>query len=86
MFLAYVPPIIHSSLVLSLVMKSHPFESKTTSPGRKQLFGRFPLLGLLITLIAAVVDVNGSVGIPVEGLDAILLRRYPSGEFRFLLR
>jgi hypothetical protein len=71
----YAPPIIHTSFVLSLVMKSLPLLSNATSAGRKHLFGQFALLGLLMTLIAAVFDVDGSVGIPVEGLNAILLRR-----------
>jgi hypothetical protein len=71
----YAPPITHTSFVLSLVMKSLPLLSNATSAGRKHLFGQFALLGLLMTLIAAVFDVDGSVGIPVEGLNTILLRR-----------
>jgi hypothetical protein len=71
----YTPPITQTSFDESEVMKSLPFPSKARSAGRKHLEGQFALFALLITLMAAVVDVEGSTGIPVAGLTLILLRR-----------
>lgn len=71
----YAPPITQTSFVESLDINSLPFASKARSTGRKHPPGQLPKLGLLITLIAAVVDVEGSVGWPVAGLKLILLRR-----------
>jgi len=71
----YVPPITQSSLVESLVINSLPLLSKARSTGRKHRDGQAALSELLMTLMAAVFEVDGSVGIPVDALKLILLRR-----------
>lgn len=63
-------------------MNSLCLESKANPTGLKHREGQFPLFGLLMTLIAAVVEVEGSVGMPVAGSKLILLSRYPSGGLR----
>lgn len=74
-----------TSFEASLVMNNLPSASKITSTGRKQLRGQTELSGLLMTLIAASVEVEGSVGWPVAGSISTLLRRYPSGGLLFLV-
>lgn len=62
---------IQISFVVSDVMNSLPLGLNARLTGLKQRFGQLLLLELYMILNAAVVEVTGSVGMPVTGSQAM---------------